>query len=490
MTRFVCNATLAASSLVFAVGPQDSDAIEDPALTAAETYRELFRTTEQLEEDLGESYDAILFPELDDQVEPTDAQRQRFRSAVERQLETLGKLANKPAVDWGMKAEFEEKGPGALIPQVGSIRRLAQSAGWYAKEVWDEDPEAAMNALTDAMAAARHADQKPSTLISHLTRLACDGILLGTLAELSPLMSPQQRSEVLSRIEALPRTGTLGDALETERDYFAGWLEKKLLRELERWEKEKFGPDGFRFPADLRLAGIARLPNRPIRISLHNSRLGKTFWLEKGQEVDGIRLKRVDRERARAWIAYDGLSARIDLEKEMIERSRVPWEVLYATFVAPDWKERGYTEAEMRETLKEYGVTPEIALTQFQQIRDYYTEAIRRIDDPIEEFRDWNESTAESFEEESLAAILIPNLSGALENNRAFEKKHEALELGFKLQSSDLIEEGTVEFGNSKFSITRNAEGFSIIPTEFADHEKRNGYSLHFGTPPPDPAEN
>jgi len=84
----------------------------------------------------------------------------------------------------------------------------------------------------------------------------------------------------------------------------------------------------------LRLAGVVLLPDRPVRISLHNTRNGQTFWLEQGKTANGIRIERVEYNPPRALILHNGVSAMVDLEKETIEPRYVPWEVLISAFGA------------------------------------------------------------------------------------------------------------------------------------------------------------
>lgn len=466
---------------------ESPDAKKDAARAAAEAYRELFKDIDALQNELGDSYDALLYP--DSMIEPLEVSEEvheRLLNGVGEQLATVHQISRAPQVDWGMREDIEEKGPAALIPQVGPIRSIASQAKWFAQTTWDEDPERALDALLDAQAVGRHVNQEP-TLITHLTQIACEGIALSGLTELSPKMSPAQRNRVLAGIETLPKAGDLAGALRNEHDLFVGWYKRKLLQEFDRWEDEKYGTSGFRFPEDLRLAGIVMLPGKPVRISLHNTRTNRTFWLGKGKEVDGIRLEEVDREKARAWIVHDGVKAVIDIAKESIESRYIPWEVLYSVFVRDDYKETGTSESEMKEALKEYGLTPENALDQFDAIDAFYSEAIQRLDDPIEDLKAWEQDKLNSYDENSLARMFLIPISKVVEIDKLSKQKYQMLALGFNIDSPKNAESQSIEYAGATYRIKPNEGGFTITPESSLGHPGEYVHSLHFGAPPPEP---
>lgn len=294
------------------------EATDSEATEAAESYRKLFEQIETFEEDLGDRYLAILNPEDYPDVVVSEADRSKIEIELDSQFKQLSQLAQVPVVDWGLKAEIEAKGPNATFPQFAPIRHLVKASVWQSKNHFEHDSDRAINYLMDAMSLA-HQQNQETKLISHLMRRACNDMVLDAVAELSPQMTSVQRETLLQHMHQLPATGTLADALTTERDFFVGWFQRRIAEELEIWETENGGSHGYHFSEDLRLASILLLPDMPARISLHNTVKEQTFWLEIGLKINGIFLEKVDKATSQAWIRLDDELAVIDLKKSTIE---------------------------------------------------------------------------------------------------------------------------------------------------------------------------
>lgn len=470
----------AASSLTEA---DDAEA----AKAVGRVYEAIFSEDEAFSEALGyATYDALFYPTEEEATSVTEAQRSMARDHVSQKLERLSTIADAPRADFGRQKEFEEKGFNALIPSVGPARNLALEASWYAKETWSRAPNEAIQHLLNAQAAARHIGQDTPSLITNLTQIAIETIILNTYAELAPQMSQAQMQTVLAGIESLPRGSTLEEAIHTEASIFADWFRGRIEEALKTWEDENYGSTGFRFPQDLRLAGVVLLPNKPVRISLHNTRKNQTFWLEEGKEVHKIRIESVEHKPPRAWIMHKGKRALVDLQKETIENRYVPWEVLISAFATFDGQDpKALSDAEkdaLKQQLIELGLTPETAFDSFDLLDRFYDEAIQRLDLPAEAFEAWQTEFMEAVSEDSLVQFLAPPLGRILENKNAFLMKYEALERGFAIQLQD-----DVIIEDPKFKITKNENGFSVTPKEFVGTEDEYRFSLHFGTAPPGP---
>ena len=477
-------------SQVNAESPAEKTDDAEAAKAVGLAYQDIFAGDDAFSEQLGNATYQAIFHEMEDEsTVVTEAQRAITLEHVSRKLDKLSEIADAPEADFGRQQEFREKGPGALIPSVGPIRNLAFEASWYAKETWAEDPDKAIQHLRDAQAAARHVGQDTPSLITNLTQIAIESIVLNTFAELAPQMNRAQMRTVLTGIESLPAAGTLEEAIRTEQDFFAGWFRRKIDEAMKTWENEIYGSTGFRFPQDLRLAGVALLPNRPVRISLHNTRNGQTFWLEEGKEVHGIRIESVEYKPPRAWIAQNGMRALVDLQKETIEHRYVPWEVLISVFASFDGQDsEPLTDAEKEATkqqLTEFGLTPETAFDSFDRIDAFYDEAIQHLGLPASEFEAWENEFMETGREDPLVRLLAPALSAILEHNNALHRKYEALEQGFAIQAQS--EGAAVE--DSDFKVTQNENGFTVTPNEFVGSDREYRFSLHFGTAPPEPDE-
>jgi hypothetical protein len=456
---------------------------KESSKAAAATYNELFSSVDDLAEELGDKYSSLFYPSDEEKASSlTEQEKAEVLKVISEQLESLSQVAQQPEVDFGKAKYFEEAGPAALIPELGQIRRLILQTRWHAKETWQDDSDKALNNLLNAQAAARHINQE-TTLISLLTSIACERICLSNLSELSPKMTPDQRKKVLNRISQLPRTGSLAEALLAEKQYMTGWYKHKILAALSKWEEEHYGTDGFRFPQDLRLAGVVLMPDLPPRISLHNTRKNHTFWLEKGKEIHGIRLDRVEHVPTKAWIIHDGITAVIDLQKETIENRYVPWEVLYSVFISEDYEYQDRSEADRQRQLTELGMTPESALDHLERVEAFFDEAVTKLDLPIDEFEKWQDEQVTSFPKDSFGSMMIPSVSKVLEVQKSLQTNYNALELGFKLQAEESLKQPK----DSGFVLRKNDGGFTLIPEEYIGHEKEYNYSSHFGTPPPKP---
>jgi len=82
--------------------------------------------------------------------------------------------------------------------------------------------------------------------------------------------------------------------------------------------------------------------------------------------------------------------------------------------------------------LAEFGLTPETALGNLDQIDAFYTQAVQRINMPLEQYKEWEDED---------------------------------------------------------FKLTRNKGGFTLTPTELTGDDNEHRFSLHFGKVPPEPEE-
>lgn len=456
------------------------------ARNAAAAYEELFQASAALKAELGDSYDALFYPGSDaPSPQISEETRKKVLDTVGASLSKLDSLANEPRVDWGREGEFEKDGFDAMLPELSGRRMLINEAKWYAKEIWASDQDRAIDTLLNAQAAARHFNQDEVTVIAHQTHLDFESMVLGGMCELSPEMSEEQCDSLIKRFHSLPATGTLADVIRAEKTMFSGRIHKKVLDQLKIWEGAHYGSNGFRFPKDLRLAGVVIQANQPARISLHNNWNGRVFWLEKGKEIDGIRLDRVERDPPRAWISKDGITAMINIQDGSIGSRYVPREVLCSAIISSNFFGPDTSEPEVLAFFEELGITAEITLDQFDLIDAYFDGAIERLDQPIEVLEAWQKTYFGSVDEDSFARTLMFKISHVAEVNKAFMRKREAFELGLKLESQrDRPDSLADPSNNGGFVVTQNENGFSLTPEEYIGHKREHSYSLHFGTPP------
>ncbi len=474
---FHCNLLLATT---------EAEEQNDEAKAVADAYRSIFEQYEKLEESLeADDYD-IRSPE-DSDVAPEVIARdsKRFKEGLAPIYEELSKLQAAPSVDWGYTEELIEKGPMASLSHPVASLRVVRSAGWYAKEIWGEQPDVALDVILTGLSTVRHQNQQP-TFITSLMENAGSNLLSTCLAELAPQMTTDQKAYVLARLAQLPETGTLADGVLADRDTFVGWYKKNLQTALEEWESENYGINNTRFPEDLRLAGLLLLSGAPVRISLHNIRTDQSFWLEKGKEKHGIQIIKVDRKTEQAWIRKDGQTAIIDLQKKTIQNRTVPWEVLIEVF-ANDWMgTTDSSEEELIEELKEMGITPESILDELDKLYTYYTEAASKLDLPLDEFEAWAEARLEGVSEDSFFGMIAPSMTKMARIKAARQSREEALKIGMNLLQKGNVANSTVNVSNTEYSIQKTDSGFKITPVEFLNHEMADRSTLHFGAQPPE----
>ena len=460
-----------------------------PEKQAAADYRAIFEHYRQLEDSLETSVFDLQCPDCSD-ANPGAIERDQLLFQLELQpiFEQLQAMQGVPEVDFGLLDKLKAEGPWSSLGYIPEASGIGSAANWYAGQICAEQPDAALDAIFSGISLVRHQDQEP-TLLTHLTQIGRGNLLNARLAEFGPEMTPQQRASVQSRIQALPAAGHLADALLAERDMFVGWYQQRILKALEAWESENLGPNDFRFPQDLRLAGVVLLPDTPVRISLQNTRTQQSFWLEKGKEVQGIELDKVDRNAVRAWIRKGDRTAIVDLQKQTIENRHVPWEVIYKA-MGDNYSEDS-VEA-LKENYIEMGFTPDEILDQLDVVYDYYTEAALRVHLSPEDMKAWVRGQLAGVSEDSYFGMVAPTISNLNEFERGTQLRQQALSDGFDLldlQKGEAINAGSVTVNEHDYQVERTEDGFWLIPEALRETEDPKRFSLHFGTPPEEDEE-
>ncbi len=467
----LCLAAISAS----AIEPQE--VVPESAL-AAQAYRKIFQKVDALKEELGDSFQDLLYPEEGGQVTPE--QSKLFSDKMDDILDLASGLKDVPRVDWGRMEALEAGGEFYNNFDSVSLMDLSRASMVHAKMQFPDQPDRAIDSIFTTMSAVHHFNQEP-ILLSILIQNAADSQLLGWIGQMAPEMTPAQRAEVRANLEKLPDSASLAQAIMGEKALMIDCNRRKIKEAMKEWNDAQFGSDGLRFPEDLRMAGIVLLPDAPIQISLEDTRTQRSFWLEKGKTVNGIYLESVDRKTQQAWIRKDDQRAVIDLRARTIENDYIPWEVLFKVFADP-YGYFTYSEEEKKEALSSMGIKPETIMAELARADSFYSELLDQLDLPIKEFEQWENARYALIEEDSLLDTLVNHFSGILEMDRSIPERTKSLLLAMEMLDQDKLPDvGLHTIGGESYQITETQEGLLMIPEDHLESERSEKYGITIG---------
>ncbi|WP_269522124.1 hypothetical protein [Coraliomargarita parva] len=449
----------------------NNDELSDAKL-AAERYRSSAASLEAKVDALGKKHMSILDPDSEDAVPVSQEERTQYKESLGEILKEIRDLQSIQSVNWSKAANSDVPDIWENLSESFSIRKLSRNAVWYAEQTWKENQSEALDALFTGWSAARHRNQAPN-LMTGLVDIAASNICLRQLAKFAPEMTSEERKQTLTRIHSLPPTSRLSNAILSDRDGFSGLLLAKLESAMADWEAEHLGKDGFRFPSDLRLAGIMQLPEAAPKISLRNMRSQQSFWLSENQDAYEIHLERIDLTKHKAWLRYKDRTAVINLQHETIESRYVPWEVIIKVFAGLSYSEQSSQEKQI-EALREMGLTPENVLDQLEMHYRFYDALVERIDQPIAEIRKFQSNYIKGYDEDSFIGMTLDvHYDHIIETSRIVEQKQEALRLGFELlDGSRTITEGPLTYNGHTYQVRETGTGFQIELTGFEERSR------------------
>jgi hypothetical protein len=126
-------------------------------------------------------------------------------------------------VAWGIAWEG---GPYAILPHISKARELARLAELRARARFEDGEH--QKAIEDLLAAMRMGRQVSRdgviVLIPLLVDYAIEAVCVSTIAEHLPKLDAQVRAELKKGLAALPRSRTLADAMQGEKDVFWPWM--------------------------------------------------------------------------------------------------------------------------------------------------------------------------------------------------------------------------------------------------------------------------
>jgi hypothetical protein len=123
--------------------------------------------------------------------------------------------------DWGIDMS---PGPATLLPQLGRVRAITQTARlramWFLQNGRETD---AIDELLTAFALARNAS-RDGTLISALVQIAGENAVCATVAENFYQFSPSGLKALLEGIDSAPPRGTVAECIRLEKAFFLDWF--------------------------------------------------------------------------------------------------------------------------------------------------------------------------------------------------------------------------------------------------------------------------
>jgi hypothetical protein len=166
------------------------------------------------------------------QKEPTEELKQALRLHTNRFKNTLKELefaSLRDHCDWDIDSRLDEQGISTLLPEIQSIRELAQVLNFRCRlHVLENNVEAALNDLRIGFTMAKHVGDGP-TLIQALVGMAILGIFSG---DLDRVLQMQETPNLYWSLSALPKMVNLRKAMDGELRGSGGTL--PMWREVDK----------------------------------------------------------------------------------------------------------------------------------------------------------------------------------------------------------------------------------------------------------------
>ena len=208
-------------------------------------------------------------------VEGADLQRVRGeagpdRAAIEEGIALMKEASKAPQVEFpGMNAEMD------LPPHLSRARSSVRTAlGWAELEI-EEEFESALETL-DAVIRTGYHMGGGSELIGYLAGVAIEGIAYRWIGQHAVRPTPEDRTRLLEKLDALPPAPTVAGALIVERAERMGpWLD--LVHENAREAFEQAEAFGER----IRLSAVTSMGGE-VSVGIDDLEQGITLWRRPG----------------------------------------------------------------------------------------------------------------------------------------------------------------------------------------------------------------
>lgn len=172
----------------------------------------------------------------------------------ETALQLLHRGARHTACAWGVDLD---DGPHALLPHSSKVRHLSGLACLRARSRFERGQHtAAVEDVLAVLTLARHAGSD-RTLAGMYVQWATEKEAFAITAAYLPNVPRRDLEHLSAKLDALPRGGSLQDALQVEKEYLLGWYVSELRSKQPRKSIEDiFGPDA-------QTLGVARAAAAP-----------------------------------------------------------------------------------------------------------------------------------------------------------------------------------------------------------------------------------
>lgn len=269
----------------------------DPERAAA-LYQEAF---DLLDVELGEQEQDVLYGEREEGVR--DETRERIREG----LEALSRAASAKTVAWPVEEKADELFALSSFEHLGPARDAVRKAAWYARDVGEGDPDAALDVLKSALAVSRHVNDD-GMLIQLLTSIAIEGIAYSAVEDLAGSWEQHHRDRLLEIIRNQVPERSVRAAVAREGEYMLSKMNAALFSI----------PETASLSELVRISSIAALPEERWLVLEHLG-LNKSFRLRPGETRHGIELVAFNPEEDHAVIRSEGEEAMIHLQSRQIE---------------------------------------------------------------------------------------------------------------------------------------------------------------------------
>lgn len=466
MTLVLKNARWTLPLLLISSSSISAENENETAKQAAEEYRIVLDKPTTVQVTLGEDYKKQITQEYKPPI--SNNPRQELTNELSAIFVDLKAFKDQPKVNEEDPQQLAKFSLAADFNHLSQVRGITDAAAWYAKQVAD-NPVTASEAILSAMRLARHVSQKPN-LLSHLTKIDNENRGIDNLASIANQMTHKQREQLRTRLNQLPTSASLTDVIEAEQNSILTYLQTTLNDGIKEWDTTQLNTDPAEFPNGLRLAGIALLPDRPARISLHDTQANTNFWLEMGKMSNNIELIRVDQNAGRAWIQKDTQTAVIDLKHSTIQTPSVPIDLLYDVLMPLTLEPTNLTQQEKLETLIELGMAPETILEKLKATEDNYAEMFEKIRLALEESEVGGASRLNEIKLDEPALTMLPTYVDFIKQTHQNKVKMRTLNDGLTLlnlsDDSKAINDGAFSVNENDYQIEKTANGFRLIPQE------------------------
>ena len=154
---------------------------------------------------------------------PVDEEAKKIVLKSGEALQSMHRASKLDQVAWGIAWE---SGPHALLPHISKARELNRVAILRAHVRFEEGkPKEAVADLLAAMRMGRQvARDGVITVIPLLVDYSIEAMCISALAKHLPQLDAEMRAELKKGLALLPRSRTLTDAMQDEKDVFVSWL--------------------------------------------------------------------------------------------------------------------------------------------------------------------------------------------------------------------------------------------------------------------------